>query len=77
MSIPGMDLAALIQADCPARTLQNRLLVIDSSTAWAVGQSFKDLAKRPHSSLVRIDPDSGLLKINAYIEMWQNATKLT
>jgi len=61
----------------PARTLHDRLLVIDSSTAWVVGQSFKDLAKRAHSSLVRMDPDSGILKINAHIEMWNNATRLT
>jgi hypothetical protein len=61
----------------PARTLHDRLLVVDSSTAWVVGQSFKDLAKRAHSSLVRMDPDSGTLKINAHLELWQNATKLT
>lgn len=30
----------------PARSLHDRLLVADGSTAWVVGQSFKDLAKR-------------------------------
>jgi hypothetical protein len=60
----------------PARSLHDRLIVIDSNTAWVVGQSFKDLAKRAHTSLVRMDPDSGTLKINAHIALWQTATKV-
>jgi hypothetical protein len=60
----------------PARSLHDRLIVIDSSIAFVVGQSFKDLAKRAHSSLVRMDPDSAALKISAHIAMWQTATKL-
>lgn len=60
----------------PARTLHDRLIVIDGSTAWVVGQSFKDLAKRAHSSIVKMDPDSGTLKINAHVDMWMKATKL-
>lgn len=61
----------------PARLLHDRLIVTDNSTAWVVGQSFKDLAKRAHSSLVRMDPDSAALKINAHIAMWHTATKLS
>jgi len=60
----------------PARSLHDRLIVTDSSTAWVVGQSFKDLAKRAHSSLVRMDPDSAALKISAHVAMWQTAMKL-
>jgi hypothetical protein len=60
----------------PARSLHDRLIVIDGDTAWVVGQSFKDLAKRAHTSLVRMDPDSAALKINAHIAMWQTATKV-
>jgi len=41
-----------------------------------VGNGFKDLAKRAHSSLVRMDPDSAALKIGAHIAMWGTATKL-
>jgi hypothetical protein len=52
------------------------LIVIDGDTAWVVGQSFKDLAKRAHTSLVRMDPESGTLKISAHIAMWQTAKKL-
>lgn len=59
-----------------ARSLHDRLIVIDSDTAWVVGQSFKDLAKRAHSSLVRMDAESGTLKINAHIALWKTATKV-
>jgi hypothetical protein len=60
----------------PARSLHDRLVVTDGSTAYVVGQSFKDLAKRAHSSLVKMDPDSADLKIKAHIAMWQTATKI-
>lgn len=58
----------------PARSLHDRLIVTDGSTAWVLGQSFKDLAKRAHSALVRMDPDSAALKIGAHVSMWQTAT---
>jgi hypothetical protein len=60
----------------PARSLHDRLLVTDGTVAWVVGQSFKDLAKRAHSSLVRMDQESGTLKINAHVEIWKSAAKL-
>jgi hypothetical protein len=60
----------------PALSLHDRLIVADGTMAWVVGQSFKDLAKRAHSSLVRMDPESGALKINAHLDIWKTATKL-
>jgi hypothetical protein len=60
----------------PPRSLHDRLLVVDSDTARVVGQSFKDLAKRAHSSLVHMDPESGKLKIDAHLEMWKSAKKI-
>lgn len=57
----------------PPKSIHDRLLVIDSSVAYVVGQSFKDLAKRAHSSLVRMDPDSAALKVEAHITMWHAA----
>jgi hypothetical protein len=54
----------------PARTLHDRLIITDGSTAWVIGQSFKDLAKRAHTSLVRMDPESAALKISAYKDIW-------
>jgi hypothetical protein len=59
------------------RILHDRLVITDSSTAWVLGQSFKDLAKRAHSSLVKMDPDSAKLKIGAHIELWDAATPVS
>lgn len=60
----------------PPRSLHDRLIIIDSSTLYAVGQSLKDLAKHAPSSLVRMDGDAGVLKIAAHIAMWEAATAL-
>jgi hypothetical protein len=58
------------------RTLHHRLILIDGKTAFVLGQSFKDLATRAHTSLVRMPPDAGKLKIEAYELMWSSATAL-
>jgi hypothetical protein len=58
------------------RSLHDRLILIDGKAAFVVGQSFKDLAKRSHTSLVRMPPDAGKLKIEAYELMWSSATAL-
>jgi hypothetical protein len=58
------------------RTLHDRLILIDGKTAFVLGQSFKDLATRAHTSLVRMPPDAGKLKIEAYELMWSSATSL-
>lgn len=58
------------------RSLHDRLIVTDDSIAWVVGQSFKDLAKRAHSSLVRMDQSSADLKIDAYAQIWKTASPL-
>ena len=58
------------------RSLHDRLILIDSKAAFVLGQSFKDLAARAHTSLVRMPPDAGKLKIDAYELMWSSATPL-
>jgi hypothetical protein len=58
------------------RSLHDRLILIDGKTAFVLGQSFKDLAARTHTSLVRMPPDAGRLKIDAYELMWSSATPL-
>src|SRR5262245_12166785 len=55
----------------PARLLHDRLIQLDASTVFVVDQSFKDLAERAHTSLVRMDEDSARLKIAAYTDLWQ------
>ena len=58
------------------RSLHDRLILIDGKTAFVIGQSFKDLAARAHTSLVRMPPDAGNLKVEAYELMWSSATPL-
>ncbi len=58
------------------RTLHDRAILIDGKTAFALGQSFKDLVARSHTTLVRMPPDAGKLKIEAYEAMWSSATPL-
>jgi hypothetical protein len=59
------------------RTLHDRAILIDGKTAFALGQSFKDLVARSHTTLVRMPPDAGRLKIDAYEQMWSSATPIS
>ena len=58
------------------RTLHDRAILVDHSTAWTLGQSFKALVTRSHTTLVRLDPEPGTLKIAAYEQMWNAAAPL-
>lgn len=60
----------------PARALHDRLIVIDKSGVWSLGQSFKDMAERAHTSLVRVDAETAALKVAAYETMWTGSTAL-
>jgi hypothetical protein len=57
-------------------TMHDRLIVIDGASVWALGQSFNDLAERSHTSLAKMDQQSGALKIAAYEAMWKTATPI-
>jgi hypothetical protein len=59
-----------------SKTLHDRMILVDRSTAWTLGQSFKDLVVRSPTSLVRMDPESGSRKIAAYETMWNAAVPL-
>ena len=37
-------------------TFHDRSILVDRATAWAVGQSFKDLAARSHTTLALLNP---------------------
>jgi hypothetical protein len=52
-----------------ARTLHDRAIFIDGTTAWTITQSLKDFAKRAPAEVVRVD-DIALLKIPAYESIW-------
>jgi hypothetical protein len=58
----------------PARALHDRLIVVDETVAWVVGQSLKDLAKRSPSYLQKMDQEAAALKIAAYKDIWDRST---
>ena len=57
----------------PARTLHDRLIIVDQRIAWSVTQSFKDLAKRSPGSILKADSENAKLKIEAYMKIWKAA----
>jgi hypothetical protein len=59
----------------PAKTLHDRAIFIDGTTAWTLTQSIKDLAKRSPAEIIRAD-DIAALKIPAYEAIWAQATDL-
>jgi hypothetical protein len=60
----------------PARTLHDRLIVIDNQNVWNVSQSFKDLAARSPASIIKFDKDTAALKVAAYGKMWDDANPI-
>jgi hypothetical protein len=59
-----------------AGAIQDTLIVIDRATVWALGQSFNQLARRAHTSLVRIPPEAAAHMIAAYTAIWETAEPL-
>lgn len=59
-----------------AGTVQDILIVIDRTTVWAMGQPFNKLAKRAHTSLVRIPPAAAAHMIATYAAIWETAEPL-
>ena len=57
----------------PARSLHDRLIVVDEGEAWSLTQSLKDFAQRAHGSVLKADAETAALKIAAYIDHWNAA----
>jgi hypothetical protein len=57
----------------PARSLHDRLILVDESEAWSLTQSLKDFAGRAPGSILKADPEIGGRKIAAYGELWNAA----
>jgi hypothetical protein len=55
------------------RSLHDRLIIIDERESWSLGQSFNALAARAPTSLLRADPETAQLKIQAHAQIWQTA----
>jgi hypothetical protein len=60
----------------PPRTLHDRLILIDSDTVWMLGHSFSNLARRAHTSLVRMRPEAAARRVAVYAEIWREARPL-
>src|SRR5262245_32522114 len=61
----------------PANTLHERLIMLDGGRAWVSGVPFSDLAKRTHTTLVRMRPEEEARKIAMYAEIWDQAEPLS
>ncbi|WP_367394975.1 hypothetical protein [Cupriavidus sp. Agwp_2] len=60
----------------PARSLHDRIITVDDAQAWTLTQSLKDFAARSPASIVKVDAETGGLKIGAYSVIWQEAAAL-
>lgn len=60
----------------PPKTLHDRLIIVDKSKTWAVGQSFKDLANRAPTTFTRVDAETANMKIGAYEDLWRAAAPI-
>lgn len=60
----------------PKGELHDRLIFLDRSVVWVLGQSFNQLATRSHTSLMKADPELGKMKIAAYEKSWGAASPI-
>ena len=60
-----------------ANTLYERLILLDGGRAWVSGVPFSQLAKRTHTTLVRMRPEQEARKIAVYEEIWEEAKPLS
>lgn len=60
----------------PKGMLHDRLIFLNRSVVWVLGQSFNQLATRSHTSLMKADAELAKLKVNAYETIWSSAIPL-
>ena len=63
----------LIVRVASANILYERLVLLDSGRAWVLGAPFSHLAKRRHTTLIRMRPEDEARKIAVYAEIWEEA----
>jgi hypothetical protein len=54
----------------------DRLILVDRTTVWALGQPFNTLTKRGRTSLVRMPPQAAARMIAGYATAWEAAQPL-
>jgi hypothetical protein len=60
-----------------ANSLHDRLILLDGERGWALGMPFGSLAKRAHTTLIRMRPEEEARKIAVYAEIWEEALPLS
>ncbi len=56
--------------------LHDRFIQTDHATVWTLGQSLNGLAKRAHTTIIRVDAETAALKRDAYQAIWAEALPL-
>jgi hypothetical protein len=59
-----------------AGQVRDILILVDGTTAWALGQPFGELAKRTHTTLFRVPQDTTVTLLSAYAARWHAARPL-
>lgn len=59
-----------------ARTLHDRLIIVDRHDVWIITQSLNAIATRSPASIVRVDGDTRAEKIAAYEAIWEASASL-
>jgi len=59
-----------------AKTLHDRLIIIDDKRAFVLTQSLNAFAARSPATIVRVDDETAALKIRAYQDIWTAAKPL-
>ena len=60
----------------PPRSLHDRLLAVDGTSAWTLTQSLNAFAKRSPATIVRVDDETAKLKIDYYEGVWQTSANV-
>jgi hypothetical protein len=60
----------------PARSLHDRLVLVDGAEAWSLTQSMKDFAHRAHASIIKADAEIAAAKVAAYSDLWDRSRPL-
>ena len=60
----------------PPLALHDRLLIVDATSVYVLTQSLNAFATKAPASIVRSDPETALLKIAAYQDLWDKAAPI-
>lgn len=60
----------------PKGALHDRLIMVDSAGVWALTQSLNAFAARSPATILKADPETAALKVQAYAALWAAATPI-